>query len=246
MYYVYKTTNIVNNKIYIGVHKSNDIQSDQYFGSGDLLRTAIAKYGKQKFKRQILYQFKDKQSAYAMQKLIVDKQFVKRKGTYNTRYGGEGGFGHMKGTICVKDADGNVFRVDKNDPRYSSGQLIHITKRMVPVRDKGGNTFNVAIDDPRYISGQLSHTSKGKKFQSKRGMVTVKDKYGTNFRVYKDDQRYLSGQLVSVNRGHKYPQNHQAGQRNSQYGTMWITNTIQNKKIKKQQPVPQGWKKGRT
>lgn len=35
------------------------------------------------------------------------------------------------------------------------------------------------------------------------------------------------------------------GEHNSQYGTMWITNGIQNKKIKKDQVIPQGWRKGR-
>lgn len=35
------------------------------------------------------------------------------------------------------------------------------------------------------------------------------------------------------------------GENNSQYGTMWITNGIENKKIKKESEVPQGWYKGR-
>lgn len=39
---------------------------------------------------------------------------------------------------------------------------------------------------------------------------------------------------------------HQQGEKNSQYGTMWITNGIDNKKIKKEGFVPEGWYKGRT
>ena len=35
------------------------------------------------------------------------------------------------------------------------------------------------------------------------------------------------------------------GIKNSQYGTMWITNGIENKKIKKEEIVPNGWNKGR-
>ena len=37
----------------------------------------------------------------------------------------------------------------------------------------------------------------------------------------------------------------QSGIHNSQYGTMWITNGIENKKIKKEDIIPEGWYKGR-
>ena len=39
--------------------------------------------------------------------------------------------------------------------------------------------------------------------------------------------------------------NHQQGTKNSQYGTMWITNGFENKKIKKIDKIPKGWYKGR-
>ena len=35
------------------------------------------------------------------------------------------------------------------------------------------------------------------------------------------------------------------GSKNSQYGTMWITNGLENKKIKKVDNIPDGWYKGR-
>jgi hypothetical protein len=37
----------------------------------------------------------------------------------------------------------------------------------------------------------------------------------------------------------------QIGMGNSQFGTMWITNNFENKKIKKNDNIPEGWKKGR-
>lgn len=39
--------------------------------------------------------------------------------------------------------------------------------------------------------------------------------------------------------------NHQQGIKNSQYGTMWITDGTQNVKIKNTEPIPDGWSKGR-
>lgn len=38
---------------------------------------------------------------------------------------------------------------------------------------------------------------------------------------------------------------HQSKENNSQYGTIWITNGTQNKKIKKTDTIPDGWTKGR-
>lgn len=35
------------------------------------------------------------------------------------------------------------------------------------------------------------------------------------------------------------------GIKNSQFGTMWITDGIENRKIKKSDPIPKGWNKGR-
>ena len=43
----------------------------------------------------------------------------------------------------------------------------------------------------------------------------------------------------------KTMKNKQNGINNSQYGTMWITNGIENKKIKKLDTIPDGWYKGR-
>ena len=237
MYYVYKTTNMVNNKIYVGVHKSDNIQSDQYIGSGDQLRLSIAKYGRQKFNRQILYQFQTKEEAYAMERLIVDKQFVKRKDTYNIRLGGQGGFGHMQGSVCVKDKQGNVFRVDKKDKRINTGQFTHITKGFFAGKDKEGNIKQTSVFDPRYITGELVGVTKDR--------IVVKDSNNNTLSVNKNDPRYLSGQLVGVTRGIKYPPGHQLGSKNSQYGTIWITNGTQNKKINNNNTIPEGWYRGR-
>jgi len=49
--FIYKTTNLVNGKIYIGQHIGT---KPSYIGSGMLLKAAIKKYGRENFKREII------------------------------------------------------------------------------------------------------------------------------------------------------------------------------------------------
>lgn len=50
-YVIYKTTNLVNGKFYVGKDEYNN---PEYLGSGKLLHKAICKYGKENFKKEIL------------------------------------------------------------------------------------------------------------------------------------------------------------------------------------------------
>ncbi len=90
-YYVYKTTNVINEKIYVGVHKSKDIENDPYLGSGYILVKSIKHHGKDNFKREILFDFTTVEEAFAKEKEIVNEDFVARRDTYNTALGGHGG-----------------------------------------------------------------------------------------------------------------------------------------------------------
>ncbi len=88
--YIYKTTNIVNNRYYIGLHGTNNLK-DGYLGSSKHLRMAIDKYGIKNFKKEILEFFDDYKSAIVKEKEIVDEKFVKNRITYNLEIGGAGG-----------------------------------------------------------------------------------------------------------------------------------------------------------
>lgn len=51
--YIYKTTNTVNNKIYVGQHHAAEYDG-RYIGSGAILHKAVDKYGREKFINEML------------------------------------------------------------------------------------------------------------------------------------------------------------------------------------------------
>lgn len=87
-YLVYKTTNLVNGKIYIGQHQTYD-PNDNYLGSGRELRVDIQKFGRENFKREILFDFDNFTDMDNKEKELVTEEFVNREDTYNVRLGGQ-------------------------------------------------------------------------------------------------------------------------------------------------------------
>ena len=89
-HFIYKTTNLINGKIYIGAH-STDNMNDSYLGSGVLLHRAIKKYGRENFQREIIHFCENSEELYQLEGKIVNEEFIVRDDVYNVTLGGGGG-----------------------------------------------------------------------------------------------------------------------------------------------------------
>ena len=260
-HYFYKITNLVNNHFYYGVHNTNNLD-DGYMGSGKRLHMAYQKYGIENFKKEILKFFDTQKEAFEYEYEMVNENLISDNNCYNLMPGGKGGWEYInKQYKYVKDKDGNKFTVKSDDPRLLSGELVHHDKNVskeynknhIIVKDKNNNYFRIMLTDERYLNGELVGCAKN--------MLTVKDKFGNTLQVSKYDERYLNGELKPIwfNRKHSditkqkmhlthIKNNHQQGEKNSQFGTCWIHNDLENKKIKKSELenyINMGWIKGR-
>jgi group I intron endonuclease len=92
MFYIYRITNLINGKTYIGQHKYKDL-NDDYMGSGKHLKAAQAKYGIENFKKEIICKnVQYKETIDDMEKFYIKKEREQNpNGCYNIADGGQGG-----------------------------------------------------------------------------------------------------------------------------------------------------------
>jgi group I intron endonuclease len=87
---IYKTTNLINNKIYVGKYQGD---RTDYIGSGTYLKRAIKKYGKENFKREILEYCETSELLCEREKFWIKELNSMVPNGYNVCRGGQGGTG---------------------------------------------------------------------------------------------------------------------------------------------------------
>lgn len=89
--YVYKITNLVNGKIYIGKHSTDNLD-DNYMGSGVVLHQAYQKYGLEHFKKEVI-QFYNGGDELNQGEIFWIAKFNSTDPNigYNRTFGGDGG-----------------------------------------------------------------------------------------------------------------------------------------------------------
>ena len=91
---IYKVTNLINNKYYIGMHRTTN-PNDGYLGSGIAIKKAIKKYGKENFSKEVLFVFETEKEMQDKEKEIVNEDVVNDPMSYNMTQGGKGSWSHI-------------------------------------------------------------------------------------------------------------------------------------------------------
>lgn len=88
---IYKTTCLINNKYYIGMHSTDDL-NDGYMGSGKALKFSIKRYGKENHRVEILEIVESRELLAERERAIVTLSKVRNGKCMNLKVGGIGGF----------------------------------------------------------------------------------------------------------------------------------------------------------
>lgn len=197
-FYIYKTTNLINEKYYIGMHCTNKLDDD-YLGSGTYLWRSIAKYGKENFKKEILEYCDDQQKLKEREKEVVGKELLNDPLCMNLQLGGGGGFSSEEHQQkCAKIGHEKFLQKLKEDSDFREKYSKMSTERNLKRKTKGFAGVRFKWENQVLTESQIKQRSDRSK-----------------------------------------------GEKNSQFGTMWITNGIDKKKIKKEETIPLGFYKGR-
>lgn len=136
-YIVYKTTNKINNFIYIGVHKTFYPSTfDGYLGCGINIKIpytyehaktkfqqAVKEFGASNFNREILFIYDTPEEAYEMEGNLVNENFLARNDVYNTLLGGA--INNSKGIKVFRYNTDGIF-LEEYESYESAGKILNI------------------------------------------------------------------------------------------------------------------------
>ena len=206
-YTIYKITNILNNKYYIGMHKTSNL-NDGYMGSGKLIKRAIEKYGFKFFSKEYLFIFDNEEDMKNKEKELV----ILESNSYNLCLGGQGGFSYINSLPEKSNySKKNVIKLHSTKKHLESLEFIKNSeilekKRLDNLRKSLSSKENI-----KFTFAGKCHSVKTKKVMSEKAKSRI-------------------------------------GIKNPSFGSFWITDGINNKKIKKEQLdfyITQGYYKGR-
>lgn len=210
-YLIYKTTNLITGKVYIGQHITENI-NDGYLGSGANLKKDVKKLGRENFKKEIMYVFDNFHDMNNKEIEIVDKNFVDREDTYNIALGGKNF--NVSGTVLVFKFN-KWQRIPKSE--FYNGNFKTVNSGKMIVYDENNQKIRINVED--YDRNVHRHPSKGKVLvydeNNNKKMVSIEEKKEMGFtpvfggiviendgvRTYIDKKTFYDNKMTGVHKG---------------------------------------------
>lgn len=227
--YIYKTTNLLNGKFYIGKHRKSEFDP-KYFGSGVLIQRALKKEGKKNFLCEVLEWCETSEVLNERERFWVEE--------LNAR---DPAIGY---NLCAGGMGGERFFSEDSLRRMSEA------RKGIPLSDETKQKMkeslqNMSEEDKLARSRRLHDSHVGKKHTEEQ-----KKKIGQTLH-----DRYTSGELVSAckgkpssNRGRKLTDEQAERRRTVCSGRIWINDGTTSKMIYPQGKdayLDNGWNLGR-
>ena len=176
-YTIYKTTNLINGKTYIGKHKTTNLD-DMYIGSGKILKHAIKKHGINNFIKEYLFIFDNEEDMNNKELELVSEEFIKEDTNYNLKVGGEGGWDYVN-TSGLR----GVFGKHSESTRK---QLSESTKRFLSIKENRENNLEKL---KRMRVNSIKNNPNGT-FYGKRHTEETKEKLRKPKNIGKENSQY--------------------------------------------------------
>ena len=265
--YIYKTTNLVNGKIYIGQHKSQ-VFDKEYHGSGKLIRRAFEKYGIDNFKTELLKWCETRSDINKYEKIYIHIYHSNDLEIgYNISEGGDGGDTFsgltdvekankrqkmscsMTGRIVINNGEIEKYvKPDKLQDYLNRGFIegyLHTPERD-RIRSESKKRFYREHPDFRNSSmfkkGSSGftgkHTDETKEKIRQKLVGTKQSEKTRNLKSQLLRERYASGWQNPM----KGKEPYNKGERGV---WMWVTNGTNNIRLRTTEDIPKGYYKGR-
>jgi hypothetical protein len=239
---------MLNDKIYIGAHSTNDLD-DEYYGSGKHIRRSIKKYGLTNFKKEIMHIFDNAEEMYKTEAIYVNEEFILNTNTYNMKVGGMGGWDHINAKKMTDETKKKIsdsmksrefteehkeklrgpkteeHRANMRKPKSEA----HLEKMRRPCSETTKKKISIANTGKILSEEQRKNLSDALK--GKKASIKTREKMSTSHK----------GKIVSAETKDRL-----SGKNNGNYGTICITDGYNNSRILKEACIPDGWYAGRT
>ena len=200
IHYIYKTTCLISNRYYIGLHSTNNLD-DGYMGSGKRLRYSIRKHGTENHIKEILEILPTREELVLREIEIVTKELVDDKSCMNLVLGGGGFMLDDYHFECSKNGNKKLNELLQNDSEFRFNWLLKMKTGVQKAMDNGKMTK--IQDNFSWVGLKKTEKSKKKTSETMKGAGTGETntqygtcwitKDGTNKKIKKEDlETYLN------------------------------------------------------